>query len=48
MDNHSFFGYHKRNIIKCLENVYSLYEIFADRGNLGVDFFRGGGGKGWC
>ena len=25
----------KRNIIKCLENMCSFYEIFSDRGDLG-------------
>ena len=33
----------KQNIIKCLENMYSFYEIFPDRGDLGVFFFVGWG-----
>ena len=34
---------YKQNIIKCLEleNMYSFYEIFPDRGDLGGLFFCG-------
>ena len=38
-----FFNFsYKQNIIKCLENMYSFYEIFPDHGDLGFFLSREG------